>query len=136
MYHAKGYRKLGRDSDHRRAMLRNLATSFLREGRITTTVTRAKEVRRVVERIITRGKAATLASRRHVGEYLFDNTVAKKVVSELAGRFKTRNGGYTRIVKLGERHGDGAFMCNLELVDYREEEGKRKAEAKTTAVAK
>ena len=118
MYHRKGYRKLGKTFDHRRAMLRNMATSFFENGRIKTTLCRAKELQSVVEKMITVAKQDTLASRRRVGEYLFKDEVAKTLVKEISPRFKDRNGGCTRIVKLGERKGDGAFMCHLELVDY------------------
>lgn len=120
MRHVKGYRKLGRDSDHRNAMLRNLATSFLEHGRIQTTVTRAKEVRRMVEKIITLGKRGDLHARRQAEATLYSTNVCKRVFTDLAVRFKERPGGYTRIVKLGERKGDGAPICNLELVDYRD----------------
>jgi len=124
MRHLKGYRKLGRESSHRRAMLRNLATSFLTYGRIKTTVPKAKELRGIVEKMITLGKKGDLHSRRQVESYLFDSSAAKKVFTDYAGRFETRPGGYTRILKLGTRFGDGAQMCNLELVDFRDHEAK------------
>lgn len=120
MRHQNGYRKLGRESSHRRALLRNLATSFLEHGRIKTTVPKAKEVRSIIEKLITRGKKGDLHSRRIVESYVFKSDAAKKVFTEYAERFKERPGGYTRIVKLGARFGDGAEMCNLELVDFRE----------------
>lgn len=120
MKHLKGYRKLGRESAHRDAMLRNLATSFLEHGRIKTTVTRAKEVRRLAEKMITLGKRGDLHARRTAEASLYSSAVCRKVFTELADRYKDRPGGYTRIVKLGERRGDGVTVCNLELVDYRE----------------
>lgn len=120
MRHLNGYRKLGRVTSHRRAMLRNMATSFLDHGRIKTTLPKAKELRSIVEKMITLGKRGDLHARRQVESYLFDTTVASKVFKDYAGRFVSRPGGYTRIVKLGARFGDGAEMCHLELVDYRE----------------
>ena len=122
MRHLKSYRKLGRESAHRRAMLRNLATTFLSNGKIKTTLPKAKELRPIVEKLITLGKKGTLHSRRQVESYLFGQTAAQKVFTDIAPRFKTRPGGYTRIVKYGERFGDGAFMCNLELLDYEKPE--------------
>ena len=110
------YRKLGRRSDHRRAMLRNQVTSFLREGRLETTETRAKELRRLAERMITLGKRGDLHSRRLALAFLLDETVVKKVFDELAPRYQERPGGYTRIVKTGVRRGDGAPMAVVELV--------------------
>ena len=125
MNHGHGYRKLGRESSHRKALLRNLATSFLEHGRIKTTVPKAKELRRVVEKMITLGKRGDLHARRQVESVLFSTEVSTKVFKDLAGRFATRNGGYTRIVRLGERFGDGAEMCNFELVDFTSHEGKK-----------
>lgn len=125
MNHGHGYRKLGRESSHRKALLRNLATSFLEHGRIKTTVPKAKELRRVVEKMITLGKRGDLHARRQVESVLFSTEVSSKVFKDLAGRFATRNGGYTRIVRLGERFGDGAEMCNFELVDFTAHEGKK-----------
>jgi len=120
MKHVNGYRKLGRETSHRNAMLRNLATSFLENGKLSTTVTRAKEVRRLVEKLITLGKRGDLHARRQVEATLYSTSTCKKVFTDLATRFKERPGGYTRIIRLGERKGDGAPMVNLELVDYRE----------------
>lgn len=121
MRHKKGYRKLGKETAHRKAMLRNLATSFLTHGRIQTTVPKAKEVRSIVEKMITLGKKGSLHCRRQAESYLYGNVAAKQVFTDIAGRMKDRPGGYTRIVKLGERFGDGAEMCNLELVDFHEQ---------------
>jgi large subunit ribosomal protein L17 len=125
MRHVKGYRKLGRETSHRNAMLRNLATSFLENGKLSTTVTRAKEVRRMVEKMITLGKRGDLHARRQVEATLYSSDTCKRVFTDLATRFKDRPGGYTRIIKLGERKGDGAPMVNLELVDYRENDLKK-----------
>lgn len=118
MRHKCGYRALGRPSDHRRAMLRNLATSFLREGRCETTVARAKELRPIVERLITIGRQNSLHSRRKAYSYLFDKKVVQKLFDEIAPRFQSRPGGYTRIVKHSlPRHGDCADTALIELVD-------------------
>jgi large subunit ribosomal protein L17 len=124
MRHLNSYSKLGRRSDHRRALLRNLATSFFVHGSIKTTLPKAKALRPIVEKLITLGKRGDLHARRQVAAYLFDTESVKKVFEKLSPRFETRNGGYTRIVKIGERFGDGAYLCNLELVDFREHEGK------------
>ena len=124
MRHLKSYRKLGKESSHRRAMLRNMATSFLQHGKIYTTVPRAKELRPIVEKMITLGKKGTLHGRRQMESYLFGRDAGHYVCHTLAPRYADRKGGYTRIVKFGPRFGDGADMCNLELVDYREQEGK------------
>ena len=113
-----GYRKLGRDSAHRKAMLRNLVTELLREGRITTTEMRAKEAGRMAEKMITLGKrgADDLHARRQALAYIYDEDVVKKLFDEIAPDFDDRNGGYTRILKLGPRRGDGAEEVFLELV--------------------
>jgi large subunit ribosomal protein L17 len=111
-----GYRKLGRPAAHRKAMLRNLVTDLLREGRITTTDTRAKEAGREAEKMITLAKRGDLHARRQVMAYVFDETVVKKLFDEIAPKYSERNGGYTRILKLGPRQGDAAEMVFLELV--------------------
>ena len=110
------YRKLGRDSAHRKAMLRNLVTDLLREGRITTTETRAKEAGRMAEKMITLGKKGSLHARRQVLAYVFDEDVVTKLFDEIAPKYEERNGGYTRILKLGPRRGDNAEEVFLELV--------------------
>ena len=119
MRHLKGYRKLGRVTSHRLAMLRNMATSLVLHERIETTVPKAKELRGIVDRMITLGKRGDLHARRQALSYLYDDAAVSKVFSDLAERFKTRPGGYTRILKKGFRFGDGADMAFLELVDYR-----------------
>ena len=111
-----GYRKLGRDSAHRKAMLRNLVTDLLREGRITTTEMRAKEARRMAEKMITLGKRGDLHARRQALAYIFDEDVVKKLFDEIAPDYSDRQGGYTRILNLGPRRGDGAEEVYLELV--------------------
>ncbi len=118
MRHKHGYRKLGRDSDHRRALLRNLATSLITHERITTTLPKAKELRRVVEKMVTLGKKGSLHHRRQAGAYLFEKEAVVKVFGDLATRFKDRQGGYVRILKRGLRVGDGAQMALIEFVDF------------------
>ena len=110
-------RKLGVDNKHRRSMLANLAISLIMNEKIETTEARAKEVRKVVEKTITYGKNGSLVSRRKALAFLMNNKEAtKKVFEELAPRYKDRNGGYTRILKLSERRGDDALMVIIELV--------------------
>ena len=111
-----GTRKLNRPTDQRKAMLRNLVTSFLENGRIETTLTRAKETQSMAEKMITLSKTNTLHSRRQAVEFITKEDVVTKVFSEIAPKYADRNGGYTRIVKLGARKGDGAMEVILELV--------------------
>ncbi|HHO6218432.1 TPA: 50S ribosomal protein L17 [Staphylococcus aureus] len=121
-----GYRKLGRTSDQRKAMLRDLATSLIISGRIETTEARAKEVRSVVEKLITLGKKGDLASRRNAAKTLRNveilnedettQTALQKLFGEIAERYTERQGGYTRILKQGPRRGDGAESVIIELV--------------------
>ncbi|TDP54969.1 50S ribosomal protein L17 [Aminicella lysinilytica] len=111
-----GYRKLGRNSAHRKAMLRNLVTDLFREERISTTDTRAKEARREAEKLITLAKRGDLHARRQALSYIFDEDVVTKLFEEIAPRYSDRNGGYTRILKLGPRRGDSAEVVFLELV--------------------
>lgn len=118
MRHKHGYRKLGRDSAHRRAMLRNMATSLILHERIDTTLPKAKELRGVVERLVTAGRKGTLHDKRRVGSYLFDKGAVSKVFSDLAPRFSERPGGYLRIIRRGIRFGDGAKLATIEFVDY------------------
>ena len=111
------YRKLGRDNKHRRSMLANQTKDVIMNERITTTETRAEEVRKFVDKMITYGKNGSLVSRRQALAFLQNDTEAvKKVFDELAPRYKDRNGGYTRILKTTERRGDDALMVILELV--------------------
>ena len=111
-----GSRKLGRTSDHRKAMLRAMVTFLLENGKIETTVTRAKEVRAMAEKMITLGKAGDLHSKRQVFAYVTKEDVAKKLFDEIAPKYADRNGGYTKIVKIGPRRGDAAEMALIELV--------------------
>lgn len=112
------YRKLGRDNKHRRAMLANLVRDVINNGAIKTTETRAKEVRKFVDKMITYGKDGSLVARRKALAFLHnDKKTVEKVFSDLAVRFASRNGGYTRILKLDERRGDDALIVKLELVE-------------------
>ncbi len=111
-----GYRKLGRPTSHRNLMLRNQVTSLLKNGRIETTVTRAKETKKLAEKMITLAKRGDLHARRQVLAFVTEETVVKKLFDEIAPNYKERNGGYTRLVQTGPRRGDAAPMCKLELI--------------------
>ena len=117
MRHRHGLRKLNRTSSHRLAMLRNLTNALLRHEAIRTTVPKAKELRRVVEPIITLAKVPTVANRRLAFARLRDREMVVKLFNELGPRYKARNGGYTRILKAGFRPGDNAPIAYMELVD-------------------
>ena len=112
-----GTRKLGRTTAHRKSMLRGLVTLLLENGKVETTLTRAKEVRSVAEKMITLGKKNTLASRRSALAYITKEDVVTKLFSEIAPKYENRNGGYTQIFKLGPRRGDAAEMAIIKLVD-------------------
>jgi large subunit ribosomal protein L17 len=116
MRHLKSGRQLSRNSSHRWALMRNLITALLREEKIQTTDPKAKELRRWVERVITLGKRGDLHARRQAASILFDKTVLQKLFDTIGPRFKDRPGGYTRIIKLGVRHGDAAQLSLIELV--------------------
>ena len=111
-----GTRKLGRTSDHRNAMLRGMVTYLLEKGSIETTVTRAKEVRAMTEKMITLGKVDTLHNKRQALAYITKEDVVKKLFDEISPKYKEVNGGYCRIIKTGPRRGDAAEMCIIELV--------------------
>lgn len=117
MRHGHGLRKLNRTTSHRLAMLRNMSNSLLRHERIKTTLPKAKELRRVVEPLITLAKEPTVANRRLAFNRLRDREMVVKLFDVLGPRYKTRNGGYTRILKFGFRVGDNAPMALMELVD-------------------
>jgi large subunit ribosomal protein L17 len=134
MRHRHGLRKLNRTSSHRLAMLRNMTVSLLKHEAIKTTLPKAKELRRVAEPIITLGKYPTLANRRLAFNRLRDRDMVVKLFDELGPRYKARNGGYLRILKMGFRVGDNAPMAYVELLDRpaeaegtKEEEGKKPA---------
>jgi len=130
MRHGHGLRKLNRTSSHRLAMLRNMSNSLLRHELIKTTLPKAKELRRVVEPLITLAKDPTLANRRLAFNRLRDREIVGKLFEELGPRYKARNGGYTRILKFGFRVGDNAPMALMELVDRPEPEATEAAPAK------
>src|SRR5712691_10734873 len=132
MRHRHGLRKLNRTSSHRLAMLRNMTVSLLKHEAIKTTLPKAKELRRVAEPIITLGKNPTLANKRLAFNRLRDREIVVKLFDELGPRYKTRNGGYLRILKFGFRQGDNAPMALVELVDRPQaaEEGEEKGDKK------
>jgi len=118
MRHRMANRKLGRTSSHRAAMFRNQLASIIEKERIVTTLIKAKELRPLIEKMVTLGRTDDLHSRRQAARSLSDNEVVQKLFANIAPRFTDRPGGYTRIVKLGPRRGDGAEMAILEFVDY------------------
>ena len=116
MRHGMKGRKLGRTTPHRQALFRNQLASLVERGRIITTLPKAKELRRLVERVVTRGRADTIQSRRWVRTWLQERSLVRKVFDDISPRFAGRPGGYTRIIKLGHRSGDGAEMARIELL--------------------
>jgi large subunit ribosomal protein L17 len=138
MRHGRAGFKLKRDHSARRALLRNLVTSVITEERVATTIPKAKAVKPLVDRIITLGKRDTLHARRQAASYLMTPASVQKLFDKLAPRFSQRNGGYTRIVRLGFRKGDGAELCMLELVGSelvrRAEERRKRKEEKLKAM--
>ena len=123
MRHRNSGRKLNRSSSHRKAMFRNMATALLKHEQIKTTLPKAKELRPVVERMITLGKRGSLHSRRQALSFLQDEAIVRKLFDGLAERYEDRAGGYTRVLKAGFRYGDSAPMAYIELVD-RDEDAK------------
>lgn len=117
MRHGKSQRKLNKTSSHRKAMLANMTASLLTHEQITTTLPKAKELKRVADKVISLGKRANLHSRRRVFAFLRDDAAVAKLFETLAVRYKDRSGGYTRVLKAGFRHGDDAPMAVIELVD-------------------
>jgi large subunit ribosomal protein L17 len=143
MRHGKVHRKLGRHSSHRMAMLANMAASLIKHEQIVTTLPKAKELRPIVEKLVTIGKKGDLAARRQAISELRDAMMVKKLFEVIAPRYKERAGGYTRIMKAGFRHGDNAAVAVIEFVDRDvEAKGKdsgpvqeKKAEAEAPAAA-
>lgn len=134
MYHNKKGRKLGRRPDHRKAMMRNLAASLIHEERIETTVTRAKELRSIVERLVTYAKRGDLHGRRLITRSLGNKPeVAAKLLEDIAPRYEKRQGGYTRVLKTGFRRGDAAPTALIELVEEELPQRKRRSKPKTAA---
>lgn len=117
MRHRKGYRKLGRPTAHRMALLRNLATDLIRHERLVTTEARAKALRPFAEQLITLGKRGTLHARRQALAVVYDPAMADKLFHVLAPRFQNRPGGYTRLVRIGHRRGDAAPLVQISLVE-------------------
>ena len=116
MRHRNAHRKLSRNTSHRRALLRNLVTDFLEHGRLMTTLPKANEIRPLAEKMITLGKRDNLHARRQVQSYVMRDTIAKRVFDTIAPKFADRKGGYSRIIKLGNRKGDGADLAIIELL--------------------
>jgi large subunit ribosomal protein L17 len=116
MPHQIAYKRLSRTDGHRKALLRNLATSFFKHEKMETTSTKAKEIVKIIERLITTAMPGDLAARRQIAEYITEPAVVKKLVEQIAPAFKGRNGGYTRITKTRIRQGDAAELSLIELV--------------------
>ena len=132
MRHNKKFKHLGRTASHRNAMLSNMACYLITHKRITTTVAKAKALKKFVEPLITKSKEDTTNSRRVVFSYLQDKFVVTELFKEVSVKVADRPGGYTRIIKTGNRLGDNAEMCFIELVDYNENMSNAKAVKKTT----
>ena len=135
MNQRNGFNPLSRTTAHRRAMSRNMVTSLFRYERITTTKSKALEVRKSAEKLITRAKEDTVHNRREAAKFISDEKILNKLFTEIGPRMKERNGGYTRVLKLGFRQGDAADVVILELVDYKLESGEEKAEKKSAKKA-
>ncbi len=136
MRHRIGFNKLGRKSSHRKAMQRNMVTSLFKHERIKTTKAKAKEIRRAAEKMITRAKVDSVHNRRIIAEKIYDKAIVAKLFTDIGPRFIERPGGYTRILKLGQRRGDAAEMVLLELVVKKDQEEKpKKANKKKAEVA-
>ena len=131
MRHNKKFNHLGRTASHRKSMLANMACSLIKHKRITTTVAKAKALKKYVEPLITKSKNDTTNSRRVVFSYLQDKYAITELFKEISVKVSDRPGGYTRIIKTGHRLGDNAEMCFIELVDYNENMAKDKAAKKT-----
>ena len=136
MNHMTGFNPLSRTSAHRRAMSRNMVTSLFRYERVTTTKAKALEVRKAAEKLITRAKEDTVHNRRIAAKFIADEKILNKLFTEIGPRMKDRNGGYTRVLKMGYRQGDAADVVILELVDYKLPESSDTADKKSTKKAK
>jgi len=117
MRHRKVSRKLGRDAEHHKAILRNMVTDLFKYGKITTTLAKAKELRRVADKMITLAKRGDLTSRRRALAFIRDKNIVRKLFSELREKYLDRAGGYTRVIKIGPRRGDASIMAIVELVE-------------------
>ncbi len=136
MRHLKAGRKLGRETSHRLAMFRNMVTSLLEHERIETTEQKAKELKRLADKMVTLGKRGDLHARRQAMKVIRTETVGKKLFDEIAPRFKDRSGGYTRIIKIGRRVGDNALVVLIELVEQGKKELEKKEKEKKPAKGK
>jgi len=136
MRHQVKGRKLGRSPAHRKALFRNQLSSLVKEERIRTTLAKAKELRPLAEKVVTQGKRDTVHARRQVNRLISDRDLVKKLFDEIAPRYHERPGGYTRIIKLGPRRGDGAEMAYLEFVDRGEADTTDKKDKKSAKKAK
>ena len=130
MNHKNGFNPLSRTASHRRAMSRNMVTSLFRYERITTTKAKALEVRKAAEKLITRSKVDSVHNRRQAARFIADEVILAKLFTDIGPRMKERNGGYTRILKLGFRQGDAADLVILELVDYKLDTSSKDKDAK------
>jgi large subunit ribosomal protein L17 len=126
MRHIKGFRTLNRTHEHRKALYKNMVTALLRKERIKTTLIKAKEIRRVAEKMITKARVKSLHNIRIINRVIKEEDILMKLFNEIAPRYVNRNGGYTRIIKLKKRMGDGADMAYLELVEESGDIGKKK----------
>ena len=135
MNHKIGFNPLSRTTAHRRAMTRNMVTSLFRYERITTTKAKALEVRRFAEKLITRAKVDSVHNRREAAKFIQDEKILNKLFTEIGPRMKERNGGYTRVLKLGFRQGDAADVVILELVDYKLESKEEEKDSKPAKAA-
>ncbi len=129
MRHRVAFRKLGRDTEHRLSMLRNLVASLIEKEKVITTLPKAKEARRLLDKMVTLAKRGDLHARRQALAFLRDKKAVKKLFDELGPRFSGRSGGYSRVIKLGWRKGDAAEMAALELVEGPQVEGEKGKEA-------
>ncbi len=136
MEHIKGFRKLNRTHAHRKALYRNMVTSLLKKERIKTTLVKAKELRRVIEKMITKAREKNVHNIRIIGKLILDKDMLKKLFDDVAPRYKERNGGYTRIIKLGKRAGDNADLAYIEFVEESVPKKKKSVKGKEQPKAK
>ena len=136
MKHRMGFNRLGRNRSHRKALYRSMVTALFKFERIKTTKPKAKEIRRVAERMITRAREDSLHNRRLVARSISDKGILAKLFTDIAPRFENRPGGYTRILKLGQRYGDASEMVLLELVERKERAPRRKKKQEAKQEAK
>lgn len=136
MKHRMGFNRLGRNRSHRKALYRSMVTALFKFERIKTTKPKAKEIRRVAERMITRAREDSLHNRRLVARSISDKGILAKLFTDIAPRFESRPGGYTRILKLGRRYGDASEMVLLELVERKERAPRRKKKQEAKQEAK